>query len=440
MIQENNETQLEKIKIKLTEKQKEAFQYMKKGHSVFLTGPGGSGKSFLLKYFIEWFKKEIENDKNQIFVTSTTGLSALLIDGMTIHRYSGIGTGKSEVDELFKKIYKIPHIRKRWLSTAVLIIDEISMMDAGLFDKLEILAKKIRKNNNIFGGIQIILSGDFLQLPPVGSTNFCFESFCWDDVVSRTFYFDKILRQSDSGLQDILNNIRVGIVNEEVRSVLDSCIDRDLTNEAGIVPTLLFSKKDMVSKYNEDELNKLLKNGNESHIYNAAYEYSKNIQIDQHSFFRDLINNSFQIGDCLCLCIDAQVMLTVNMPEFGLANGSRGIVIKFSGVNFNPVVRFLNGIVLEIQRKEYLLEENKSSCKKIQIPLIHSWAITIHKAQGMSLEYVKTDIGNSIFEYGQAYVVLSRIKDINGLSLINIDYSKIFAHPKILEYYKRLKG
>jgi ATP-dependent DNA helicase PIF1 len=132
-------------------------------------------------------------------------------------------------------------------------------------------------------------------------------------------------------------------------------------------------------------------------------------------------------------------MLTVNMPEFGLANGSRGIITGFSPINKFPIVHFLNGIILEIPYKEYLLEENNSSCKKKQIPLIHSWAITIHKAQGMSLEYVKTDIGNSIFEYGQAYVVLSRIKDINGLSLINIDYSKIFAHPKILEYYNKLK-
>ena len=423
----------------LTKKQNEAFEFMKKGKSVFLTGPGGTGKSYLLKHFIKWFKENKEDNNNLIFVTSTTGLSAILIDGMTIHRYSGIGIGKLEVDELYKKIYKLPHIRKRWISTAVLIIDEISMMDANLFDKIEILAKKIRKKKGAFGDLQIILSGDFLQLPPVGSTNFCFESFCWDVVIDKTFYFDEILRQSDSGLQNILNNVRLGIVNDEVKSVLDSCIGRDLNNEFGIVPTLLFSKKEMVSKYNEDELKKLLEHGKEHHIYNASYEYSKNVGVDQYTFFRDLINNSFQICDCITLCIDAQVMLTVNMPEFGLANGSRGIITGFSPINKFPIVNFLNGIILEIPYKEYLLEENNNSCKKKQIPLIHSWAITIHKAQGMSLEYVKTDIGNSIFEYGQAYVVLSRIKDIKGLSLINIDYSKIFAHPKILEYYRKLK-
>ena len=345
----------------LTKKQNEAFEFMKKGKSVFLTGPGGTGKSYLLKHFIKWFKENKEDNNNLIFVTSTTGLSAILIDGMTIHRYSGIGIGKLEVDELYKKIYKLPHIRKRWISTAVLIIDEISMMDANLFDKIEILAKKIRKKKGAFGDLQIILSGDFLQLPPVGSTNFCFESFCWEVVIDKTFYFDEILRQSDSGLQNILNNVRLGIVNDEVKSVLDSCIGRDLNNEFGIVPTLLFSKKEMVSKYNEDELKKLLEHGKEHHIYNASYEYSKNVGVDQYTFFRDLINNSFQICDCITLCIDAQVMLTVNMPEFGLANGSRGIITGFSPINKFPIVNFLNGIILEIPYKEYLLEENNNS-------------------------------------------------------------------------------
>ena len=145
-----------------------------------------------------------------------------------------------------------------------------------------------------------------------------------------------------------------------------------------------------------------------------------------------------EIEEIITLSKFSQVMLNVNMPEKGLANGSRGIIIGF-GVRNNPIVKFLNNIELEIIPHEYNMEgDDGGNVKKIQIPLILAWAITIHKAQGMSLDFVKTDIGSSIFEYGQAYVVLSRIKNIEGLSLLNIDFSKIKAHPLIIDFYKKI--
>ena len=425
----------------LTQKQHDAFSFMKSGSNVFLTGPGGTGKSFLLKYFIDYYKNNAETDREQIYVTSTTGLSSLLIDGMTINRYSGIGTGNKELEYYFKKISKIGHLKKRWINTGVLIIDEISMMDPNIFDMLEILARKIRKIDKPFGGIQIILSGDFLQLPPVKCNQFCFESFSWDSVIQKTFYFDEILRQHESSLHNILNDIRLGIVSNEAKLLLDSCLHKEFVNEDGIIPTLLFSKKDMVNSYNKKELDKLLEVGNIFYDYNANYKFGKNIGPSVMDVYKDLINNQYQVEDHIVFAMHNQVMLTVNMPDYGLANGSRGIIIDFCGASFppNPIVKFLNGQILEIKPHDFVMDENNESVKKTQIPLIHSWAITIHKAQGMSLELVKTDIGSSIFEYGQAYVVLSRIKNIEGLSLINIDYSKIKAHPRILEYYNNLK-
>jgi len=423
----------------LSEKQQNAFDYMKSGKNVFITGPGGSGKSFLIKYFIDWYKSEKENDESKIFITSTTGLSSLLIDGMTINRYSGIGTGTKDIETLYKKIIKMGKLKKRWCNTSVLIIDEISMMDADIFDKLEILAKRIRKNEDRFGGIQIILSGDFLQLPPVKSNNFCFESFTWDFIIDKIFYFDKIIRQNDINLQNILNNVRLGIVNEDVKKVLNSRLNVNLDNENGIIPTLLFSKKNIVLDYNEKELKKLIDSGNENYTYNSYYEFSKNINEESKDFYIDIINNQYQVEDKLTFSKLSQVMLTINIPELELANGSRGIIIDFSKEKKNPIVLFLNGKTLEIEPNEFIIDEENDIIKKIQIPLILSWAITIHKAQGMTLDLVKTDIGNSIFEYGQVYVVLSRVKNIEGLSLINIDYSKIKAHPKILKYYKNIE-
>ena len=423
----------------LTEKQQDAFEYMKSGKNVFLTGPGGSGKSFLIKYFINWYKSEMETEDSKIYITSTTGLSSILIDGITINRYSGIGIGDKDIETLYKKIIKMKNLKKRWCNTSVLIIDEISMMDPDIFDKLEILAKKIRKDENSFGGIQIILSGDFLQLPPVKSSNFCFESFTWDMVIDKIFYFDKIIRQHDVNLQNVLNNIRIGVINEDVKKMLDSRLNKDLINKDGIIPTLLFSKKSMVLQYNENELKKLIDNDNENYKYTSYYEFSKNISNESKEFYVEMINSQYQVEDNLTFALSSQVMLTVNLPELELANGSRGIIIDFSKDEKKcPIVLFLNGKILEIKAHEFCIDEEGELVKKFQIPLILSWAITIHKAQGMTLEFVKTDIGNSIFEYGQVYVVLSRVKNIEGLSLINIDYSKIRAHPKILKYYEKL--
>jgi ATP-dependent DNA helicase PIF1 len=430
------------IDIQLTEKQQDAFSSMKLGKNIFLTGPGGSGKSFLLKYFIEWFRNEKENDKEKIYITSTTGLSSILIDGITINRYSGIGLGDKEIDFYYKKIIKMPNLRKRWNETAILIIDEISMMEADIFDKLEILARKIRKNDEPFGGIQLILSGDFLQLPPVKSTEFCFESISWDMVIDKTFYFDKIIRQNDPILQNILNNIRIGNITDEVKNVLNSLLNKKLSSEHGIIPTLLFSKKNMVVEYNKKEIQKLIDEGKDNYKYQSYYEFSKNIKEEHKEFYTDLINSQYNVEDTLTFSRNSQVMLTVNMPEEGLANGSRGIIIDFtknkSEQNY-PIVMFLNGKVMEIKPHSYTIDENKDIITKVQIPLILSWAITIHKAQGMTLDFLQTDIGNSIFEYGQAYVVLSRIKDLDGLSLINVDFNKIKAHPKIISYYNDLE-
>lgn len=423
--------------INLTDKQHTALEYMKNGRNVFLTGPAGTGKSYLLEVFINWYKTNnyLDDESHQtVYITSTTGLSALLIKGMTIHRFAGIGIGDKDVETYFKKIIKIKEIRRRWQRVNVLIIDEISMMDAELFDKLEELARKIRRDDRPFGGIQIILSGDFLQLPPIGDTKFCFESKSWN-FINKTFYFTEIVRQNNSTLQNVLNKVRLGIVDNDVKELLNSCIDKNLIHEDNIKPTLLFSIKNKVIDYNNRELKKITDSGKKHCEYNATYDFNKKLDKEE-SIYKDLINKQYYIEDKIILSIDSQVMLTINMPESNLANGSKGIVIDFDEFD-NPIILFSNKKVLAIQPHEYILEEGKVIVKKRQLPLILAWAITIHKAQGMTLDFIKTDIGYSIFEYGQAYVVLSRIKSIDGLSLINIDYSKIKAHPKILEYYNK---
>jgi len=423
----------------LNEKQNEAFNAMKNNKNIFITGPGGSGKSHVINSFVNYYKNNIENEENKLYVTSSTGLSSLLINGITIHQYSGIGTGEKDIEYYVKSIQKKKIVRERWKNTSVLIIDEISMINSNLFEKLDIIAQRIRKNNKPFGDIQIICSGDFLQLPPVKSEDFCFESFTWDITIDKIFYFDKIIRQNNEEFQNVLNKIRVGVIDNEVKNCLERCKNRKLENKDGIIPTLLFSKKEIVKTHNDKNLNKLIDEGHKKVTYKSEYIFSSKINDLVKDDYIKLINSQYNIEDEIILTKYSQVMLNINNIDEGLANGSRGIIIDFSESN-NPIVQFLNGKVLEIKKKDYKLEENKDSITKKQIPLIHAWAMTIHKAQGMSLEYIQTDIGKSIFEYGQAYVVLSRIKNLDGLSLMDIDYSKIKANPKLIKFYNTLNN
>ena len=424
----------------LNSKQNEAFKAMKNGFNIFITGPGGSGKSHVINFFVEYYKNNYEDDENKLYVTSSTGLSSLLINGITINQYSGIGIGDKEIDYYVKKISKNKKTRERWRNTKILIIDEVSMISSDIFEKLDIIGQKIRKNGKPFGGIQIILSGDFLQLPPVKANEFCFESFSWDICINKTFYFDKIIRQKNGEFQNILNKIRVGNVDADVVETLEKCRNRVLKNDKGIMPTLLFSRKDMVKTYNDSKLQELINKGEKTVEYKSKYVFSSKVREEVKPDYIQLINSQYNIDDNIVLTKYSQVMLNVNGIDEGLANGSRGIIIDFTNdEKQNPIVYFLNGKTIEIKPKDYKIEEEKDSVIKKQIPLIHAWAITIHKAQGMSLEYIETDIGNSIFEYGQAYVVLSRIKNLEGLSLINIDYSRIKANPKIIKFYENLK-
>jgi ATP-dependent DNA helicase PIF1 len=421
----------------LNEKQKLALDAMINGENVFITGPGGSGKSHVINIFIQYFREQLLDEDQQLFVTSSTGLSSLLINGITIHQYSGLGSASKNLDFYIDRVKKNKNIRNRWRKTKTLIIDEISMISEEFFEKLDLLGQKIRRSQLPFGGIQIILSGDFLQLPPVKSTGFCFESFSWDLSINKTIYFDKIIRQKDKNLQKILNKVRVGMIDDDVKKILDTCLNRKLENKHGIKPTLLFSRKDMVNEYNNEKLQELVELGKETKIYQSSFQFGKQVTEESEDFLKDLINNQYNIDDHLTLTKGTQVMLNANNIYEGLANGSRGIIIDFSSDGY-PIVHFLNDIIVEIKYKDYKIEDNSDSVTKKQIPLIHAWAITIHKAQGMSLEYLETDIGHSIFEYGQAYVVLSRIKNLEGLSLLNIDYTKIKANPKIIEYYNNI--
>ena len=414
---------------KLTKDQEKAWNAIIQGKNVFITGGGGVGKSFI----ISMYTKMYQNGK-KIAVTSTTGVSALLINGTTIHSFAGIGLGKGSAEAIVTTIMKKSYLMKRWRELDTLILDEISMLSPDLFDKLEQIARTVRRNEKPFGGIQLILSGDFCQLPCVDSDGICASASSWDRCVEEVIYMKQIVRQTDIAFCNCLNDVRLAILSRETRKLLLSCFNRDLTNELGIAPTRLFPLNYAVNYLNDQEMDALSEDGREFREYEmdiTVYPTVRNKMevLEKHK------KNCMAL-ETLQLCVGAQVMLLHNLDlPAKLANGSRGVVTNF--VDDMPVVKFLNGEERTIDYFVWEVEENdKKLLSARQIPLKVAYAMSIHKAQGVSLDYATVDL-EEVFEYGQAYVALSRVRTLEGLNIIGLDFKKIKAHPQAKEFYAK---
>lgn len=418
----------------MTLKQQVCLESMLAGENVFITGAGGVGKSYIIEKFIS-----IKKSSRYIGVTSMTGISALLIHGATLHSFLGIGLGNGSVEAIQYKIQNNGFLRQRWTTLNTLIIDEISMMSHVLFDKLDSVARLIRGTMRPFGGIQLILSGDFCQLPCIGVENkLCIDAESWNKCIRKNniVYLTHIIRQSDTIFQEFLNTVRMGIVNEFVVEILESRKNAVLSNEYGIIPTFIYTRRYNVAAHNNRELDILAEKGLE------FFEYNMEINIEPHVKAKDYIiekiNNSTTAEKTLQLCVGAQVMLIKNLFDGRMANGSRGIVTGFMDVSCIPIVKFLNGEEIAINYTQWAYEENNRHLAMItQIPLKVAYAITVHAAQGSTLDYVSMDLSN-VFEYGQAYVALSRVKNIEGLSIIDYNVTKIKALPAAVEFYSNL--
>jgi ATP-dependent DNA helicase PIF1 len=420
----------------LNQKQQEAYEIMCSNESMLLTSMAGTGKSFLIKYFVE--KNKL--DRN-IGVTSTTGISSLAINGKTLHSYLGIGLGKDSTTELAMKILSKASIKAVWNKTQTLIIDEISMMSPELFTKLENVARIVRKDVRPFGGIQLILVGDFLQLPVVGTDKLCFESPVWDKCITKVVSLTEIVRQKDSQFQKCLNEVRVNKLSTESITLLKSLQNRKLSMLGDIKPTYVYTTNANVDEMNDIEFNKILTPDNTVRKYDMDFDYTHPSK--PHYYTTDFIDRSKKNCNAptsVSLCVGAQVILLINLDcENKLVNGSRGVVTSF--VENIPVVRFYNGVetLIGYNSWEYDVDVKKDELVSMyiqQIPLKLAWALTVHKLQGSTIDFAIVDL-NNVFVFGQVYVALSRCKNMEGLSIVGLNIQAISAHPKAIEFYRK---
>jgi ATP-dependent DNA helicase PIF1 len=408
--------------------------------NLFITGVGGTGKSYQLKCLYEYC---MYNGLN-IALTSTTGKSAVSIGGTTIHYWSGIRTGEYSVETLLSLIKKNPDAKRRWCETDILVIDEVSMLGGSVLDKLDKIAQIIRKNERVFGGMQIVFSGDFLQLKPIKDC-FSFTANAWDELDLVYLRLNTPHRFSDKSYHRMLLRIRKGKPTKRDIKRLKSRIvtwDEVCDMESDVKPTILFSHRADVADINEEELKNI---NSQEYIYTSSdkieYKNKKKREgkiedLDLITGFKKILDKS--VEKTIKLKVGAQVMLNYNIDiDRELVNGARGVVIACYVMSVD--VKFDNGVTVNIGINKWTVETKECTIVREQIPLILAWAMTLHKSQGATISKVVTSLSYDIFAAGMAYLALSRCKNLESIFLLEFDPRRIYADKEALEFEEQFE-
>lgn len=393
-------------------KQEQAMKVLLSGANCLVSGPAGSGKSYTIKEFV----KEAKKRGRRISITATTGIAATHIGGSTIHSWSGIGIG-NKLPPGF--IYTISEVRRKAIKKVdVLIIDEISMMNDYVFDMVNQAMKLIREDDRPFGGLQIILVGDFFQLPPVdksGEGKFVTDSKSWEELDMKVCYLEEQHRAEDLRLQDILNAMRDGSLKQRHLNYLKERWMSPPTDDITKIYTLNIDV--------ENENNKRLKElPGDSHYFLRTSRGSSFDQIEH-------LQKNILAPEVLVLKTGALVMAVKNDPSGRFANGSTGRVERFTQAGL-PVVSFDNGSSITVGPQEWELRKNdRVSAAITQIPLRLAYAITVHKSQGMTLDAAEVDLSKA-FVPGMGYVALSRVKNLNTLYIKGLNQRSLMMSKK----------
>ncbi len=441
--------------LQLSKEQQIAFNKYAQGHNIFITGPGGSGKSELIRTI----HKHAYRTFKDLHVTALTGCAAVLLNckAKTLHSWAGIGLGNGTIEQLIRKVRQNSFAKALWKGTDILVVDEVSMLSLKLFETLNAIGKAIRGNLKPFGGIQLIFSGDFYQLPPVGDKDepdtqkFCFESSDWNIVFEREnqIQLKKIFRQTDEIYLTILNQIREGKIKRRSNELLLEYVGRPISPNLIVEPTKLYPTKRQVEQINIIKMDALPGIVKEFKVkYKKDYEMSKTDKMKRLIFTEKDIQTEldYLAGNLLCdkemkLKVGAQVMCIINLRtdagDIILCNGSQGIITSFCELTGYPKVIFNNGIE-RIMTPHAWISETIPGIGVEQVPLILAWALTIHKSQGATMDSAEIDVGSGIFECGQTYVAISRVKSLDGLYLTSFDARRIRINKKAKEFYDSL--
>ena len=404
--------------------QKEALDVLKLGHNVYLTGSAGSGKTFLLNTYINFLKSKGVD----VGITASTGIAATHMNGVTIHSWSGLGIRNTLTDRDLLGLSKKRHLARRFEKTNVLILDEVSMLHSFRLDLIDRICKMFKQNLRPFGGMQMVLCGDFFQLPPVSKNNeevhFIDKSQIWQDMNLKVCYLDEQHRHDDSVLTQVLHDIRTSKVGEHTLEPLRKRYKRAI---AGVeTPTKLYTHNLDVDVMNNKELEKLP-------------EKAKTYSMDSrgNSKLAEILKKSCLAPEKLKLKKGAVVMFVKNNFEKGYVNGTLGKIIGFNRENM-PIIKTLQGKEIIAGPESWRIEEEgKIKAEIRQIPLRLAWAITVHKSQGTTLDAAEIDLSKSFVE-GMGYVALSRLRSLDGLRLMGLNEFALKVNQEILELDKWL--
>ncbi len=399
-----------------------ALTILKSGANVFLTGEPGSGKTHTVNAYIKYLREHGVDPA----ITASTGIAATHVGGMTIHSWSGIGIkrvlGEHDLDTLSSN----EGLVKRMATAKVLIIDEISMLDGTILNMVELVTRTLRRREEPFGGLQVVLVGDFFQLPPIADkesgtrAQFCFESSAWRLANPIVCYLSEQHRQDDTAFLSTLGAIRRGELEDHVFEYL---------GERGVAPGDHPADIPQLYTHNVDvdtrNLKELAKIDSEERIF-LMQSSGKEARIEQ------LVRGCLSPSE-LVLKEGAAVMFTKNSFDAGYVNGTLGTVVGFDADSGYPQVETHSGDVITATPSEWAVDDGGKVLASIeQIPLRLAWAITVHKSQGMSLDAATMDLSRA-FEYGQGYVALSRVRTFSGLYILGINQRAFEVHPLVLE-------
>ncbi|TKA55607.1 hypothetical protein B0A53_02785 [Rhodotorula sp. CCFEE 5036] len=461
---------------------------VEEGKNVFFTGSAGTGKSVLLREIISSLKRKYRGSGDAVAVTASTGMAACNIGGTTIHSFAGIGLGVGTPDQLVSNVMRNKTAKTKWQRVKVLVIDEVSMVDGQLFDKLAYIANKLRQKvgskaaKKPFGGIQLVVTGDFFQLPPVtkgSNPSFAFQAAAWKESIDHTVNLTQVFRQKDTRFIDMLNEMRFGQLSEASIKAFYALAREPKLN--GMEPTELFPMRNEVERANQNRL-RALKGVETVYLAHDKVFGSSNPEDLRKSTYLQ----NFMAAEKLVIKEGAQVMLIKNL-DTDLVNGTIGRVIKIgipelqddddederllddgidpTGARIRQpddarrrkiAADAAKGLIehapyVEWQtpagpqsrwmtREEFKVEDNagKELASRKQYPIILAWAMSIHKSQGQTIPCVKVDLGR-VFEKGQSYVALSRATSLDGLQVLRFDPSKVKAHDTVIEWSKTLR-